>query len=159
MAVDASVAHVLGRLDVLRLRVAAVVAARRAVDTAPDDPFLGLYLSDEKIDHILRNDRVWVGADVAADRLSAVEAAADAASAGDELRLRDLAERFGLDGVDVEILLAAMAPDVDDRFERYYGYLNDDVTRRRVSVGLALGLAAVDAVDPAGRRRFEAGSP
>ena len=24
-----------------------------------------------------------------------------------------------------------MAPDVDDRFERYYGYLNDDVTRRR----------------------------
>ena len=80
MALDASVAHVLGRLDVLRLRVAAVVAARRAVDTAPDDPFLGLYLSDEKIDHILRNDRVWVGADVAADRLAAVEAAADAAA-------------------------------------------------------------------------------
>ena len=52
--------------------------------------------------------------------------------------------------LDVDILLAAMAPDVDDRFERYYGYLNDDVTRRRVSVGLALGLAGVDAVE---RRR------
>ena len=61
--------------------------------------------------------------------------------AGAALRLRALADRFGLDDLDVELLLTAMAPDVDDRFERYYGYLNDDVTRRRVSVGLALGLA------------------
>ena len=159
MPLDASVDHVLGRVDVLRLRVAAVVAARRAVDAAPDDPFLGLYLSDDKIDEILRNDRVWVAADVAADRRAAVEAAADAAAgAGAGLRLRQLADRFGLDDVDVDVLLAAMAPDIDDRFERYYGYLNDDVTRRRVSVGLALGLAALHAADSVGRRRFDAGS-
>jgi len=156
---DASVDHVLGRVDVLRLRVAAVVAARRAVDAAPDDPFLGLYLSDDKIDDILRNDRVWVAADVAADRRAAVEGAADvAAAAGAGLRLRRLADRFGLDDVDADVLLAAMAPDIDDRFERYYGYLNDDVTRRRVSVGLALGLAALHAADSVGRRRFDAGS-
>jgi SpoVK/Ycf46/Vps4 family AAA+-type ATPase len=130
------------------------------VDAAPDDPFLGLYLSDEKIDDILRNDRVWVAGDVAADRRAAVEAAADAAlGRGDTLRLRALADRFALDELDIGILLAAMAPDIDDRFERYYGYLNDDVTRRRVSVGLALGLAAVDAADTVGRRRFDAGGP
>ena len=77
----------LGRLDVLRLRVAAVVAARRAVDTSPDDPFLGLYLSDERIDELLRNDRVWVDADVAAEQAAAVERDADAAAAdGAELR-------------------------------------------------------------------------
>ena len=63
------------------------------------------------------------------------------------LRLRVLAARFDLDDLDVELLLAAMAPDVDDRFERYYGYLNDDVTRRRVSVGLALGLAGIAGVE------------
>jgi Winged helix domain, variant/ATPase family associated with various cellular activities (AAA) len=155
---DASMVHVLGRLDVVRLRVAAVVAARRAVDAAPDDPFLGLYLSDDRIDDILRNDRVWVDAAVAGDQLEAVEARADIAAAdGAELRLRALAERFGLDELDVEILLTAMAPDVDDRFERYYGYLNDDVTRRRVSVGLALGLAGVHAAEAVGRARFEAG--
>ena len=134
-------------------RVAAVVAARRAVDASPDDPFLGLYLSDDKIDDLLRNDRVWVADDVAADRRAAVEAAADAAAAaGAVLRLRALADRFDLDDLDVEMLLAAMAPDVDDRFERYYGYLNDDVTRRRVSVGLALGLAGVAAPSALGRR-------
>jgi hypothetical protein len=157
---DPSVAHLLGRLDVLRLRVAAVVAARRAVDSAPDDPFLGLYLSDERIDEILRNDRVWVAPDVASDRRSAVEAAAAAAASGGAvLRLRDLARRFELDDLDVELLLAALAPDVDDRFERYYGYLNDDVTRRRASVGLALGLAGVDASSRLGRRRLDLGQP
>jgi ATPase family associated with various cellular activities (AAA) len=155
---DASVVHVLGRLDVVRLRVAAVVGARRAVDAAPDDPFLGLYLSDDRIDDILRNDRVWVDAAVAGDQLQAMEAMADAAAAaGSELRLRALVDRFGLDALDVEILLTAMAPDVDDRFERYYGYLNDDVTRRRVSVGLALGLAGVHAAEAVGRARFEPG--
>ena len=50
-----------------------------------------------------------------------------------------------------------MAPDIDDRFERYYGYLNDDVTRRRVSVGLALGLCGVAAASAVNRRRVEPG--
>ena len=68
-----------------------------------------------------------------------------------------LAARFDLDDLDVELLLTAIAPDVDDRFERYYGYLNDDVTRRRASVGLALGLAGVAAASAAGRDRFEPG--
>jgi SpoVK/Ycf46/Vps4 family AAA+-type ATPase len=160
VSIDASVVHLLGRLDVVRLRVAAVVAARRAVDSAPDDPFLGLYLSDDRIDEILRNDRVWVDPTVAAERLHAVEAAADAATAaGSRLRLRTLVERFALDELDVEILLTAVAPDVDDRFERYYGYLNDDVTRRRVSVGLALGLTGIHAAEAVGRARFEPGGP
>ena len=36
-------------------------------------------------------------------------------------------------------------PDLDCRFEKLYGYLNDDVTRRRASIGLALELAGVAA--------------
>ena len=42
--------------------------------------------------------------------------------------------------LDVELLLVALAPDLDPRFERLYGYLHDDVSRRRASVGLALEL-------------------
>ena len=40
-------------------------------------------------------------------------------------------------------------PDLDARFELLYGYLHDDVTRRRASIGLALELAAPS---PAPRR-------
>ena len=40
-----------------------------------------------------------------------------------------------------ELLLVALAPDLDQRFERLYAYLHDDVSRRRASAGLALELA------------------
>jgi ATPase family associated with various cellular activities (AAA) len=153
---EPSVAHLLGRIDVVRMRVAAVVAARRAVDGSGEDPFLGLYLSDDKIDALLRDERVWVADDVAAERRRDIETAADEAAAGGApLRLRELAGRFHLDELDVELLLTAIAPDVDDRFERYYGYLNDDVTRRRVSIGLALGLTGMVASGAVGRDRFD----
>ena len=59
------------------------------------------------------------------------------------LRLRDLAATFGLDPVDVDLLLVGIAADVDPRFESFFGYLNDDVSRRRPSVAVALELAGV----------------
>ena len=55
------------------------------------------------------------------------------------LRLRRLARDAGLTPLDVELLLIALLPDLDTRFERLYGYLNDDVTRRRASVGAGPG--------------------
>ena len=57
------------------------------------------------------------------------------------LRLRRLTRDAGLTPLDVELLLVSLLPDLDTRFERLYGYLNDDVTRRRASVALALELA------------------
>ncbi len=74
-------------------------------------------------------------------------------------RLRPLAERAGLTGVDVELLLVALAPDLDSRFEQFYGYLNDDVTRRRATAGLALRLCGIPEASAAGRARLDADSP
>ena len=68
------------------------------------------------------------------------------------LRLRDLGATFGLDAVDVDLLLVALAADVDPRFEPFFGYLNDDVSRRRPSVAVALELCGVP-LSSAGRLR------
>ncbi len=57
--------------------------------------------------------------------------------------MRALAATAGLTALDVSLLLVALAPDVDSRFEQFYGYLNDDVTRRRATVGLALRLCGL----------------
>lgn len=65
---------------------------------------------------------------------------------------------FGLDDFDLEVLLIALAPDLDARFERLYAYLNDDVTRRRPTVGLALELLGADPFLADARRRFQDGS-
>ena len=67
------------------------------------------------------------------------------------IRLRALAQRAGLDELDVDLLLVALAPDLDSRFERLYGYLNDDVTRRRATIGLSLELCGASAWSAAAR--------
>ncbi|MFE7745538.1 ATP-binding protein [Nocardia sp. NPDC057455] len=156
----ASLRHLLARLAVIEARVRRAVAQRRADDPQPDDPFRGLYLSDDAVDRLLNSAREPLAADPLESRRAAeAEAAAAAArSAGERVRLAWVIEEFGLDGLDAEILLVALAPDVDARFEWLYGYLNDDVTRRRATVGLALSLCGVPAAAAAGRARFSAES-
>ncbi|MFP2900077.1 ATP-binding protein, partial [Corallococcus sp. 4LFB] len=59
---------------------------------------------------------------------------------GVELRLETLARRCGLGRFDVDVLLLCLAPEVDLRYERAFAWLQDDVTRRRPTVDLVLGL-------------------
>jgi len=155
-----SLAHLLGRLAVVEERVRRAVAARRELDVQPDDPFRGLYLSEEAVGRVLAGRLVPAAPDPVADaHLAAVEEAADADARGGTLvRLRELARDFGLDALDVELLLVALAPDLDSRFEQLYGYLNDDVTRRRAAVGMALRLCGLPEA-AAGRGRLLGQAP
>jgi SpoVK/Ycf46/Vps4 family AAA+-type ATPase len=59
---------------------------------------------------------------------------------GVELRLENLAARFGLGDLERDALLVCLAPELDLRYERLYAYLQDDVTRKRPTVDLALSL-------------------
>ncbi len=153
------IAHLAARITLVEQRVQTLIAHRRADDPAPDDPFRGLYLNDDTVDWLLRR-----GDDQSPERdpdeLAAVEAAADAAEAdGATLRLRSLARAAGLTDVDVELLVIALMPDLDSRFERLYGYLNDDVTRRRATVGLAFEIIGISPAAAAARARIAATAP
>ncbi|WKV76216.1 ATP-binding protein [Streptomyces sp. PCS3-D2] len=117
------------RLRLVEERVRQSVELRRAVDPDPDDPFRGQYLTPEAAVRILDEER---GPGLP------VPAPVDPPPSGSPLGI--LVARFGLDPLDVDLLLVALAPDLDARFERLYGYLNDDLTRRRPTVGLALDL-------------------
>lgn len=145
---DPSLVHLFSRLIVVEARVRTAVERRRASDPDPGDRFRGLYITDAQVDTLLdQPPRVDAGPRSAADAaIARIEAQADAdEAAGADLRLRRLARSFGLDAVDVEILLVALAPDLEPRFERLYAYLHDDVSRRRASAGLALELAGGEA--------------
>ncbi|HSO93025.1 MAG TPA: ATP-binding protein, partial [Candidatus Dormibacteraeota bacterium] len=50
---DASLAHVLGRLELIEARVRAAVARRKAVDPDIDDRFRGLYVSPAHVERLL----------------------------------------------------------------------------------------------------------
>ena len=158
---DASLAYVLGRLGLVEARVRAAVARRRASDPEADDRFRGLYISQAHVDRLLggRNEPVAPDAEAQQQR-DEIEAAADAAERqGADLRLRRLMRSFGLNEIDIELLLITMAPDVDARFERLYGFLQDDVSRRRASIGLGIELSGLASGNSYARNRLAAGAP
>ncbi|MFI6644223.1 AAA family ATPase [Streptomyces sp. NPDC050504] len=140
---------VLESVVALRARVAALVEARSAGDPTAGDPLRGLYISDETARRVAaepvrtapHGDGVPLPGTGGADRLAA------------------LARTFGLTALDAHVLVAALAPDVDRGFEALYGYLNDDVGRRRATVALALDLAGTGPFDPAARDRFHPAAP
>src|SRR2546427_1487004 len=158
---DPSLIHVLRRLELIEARVRAAVARRRATDPETDDRFRGLYISQSHVDRLLAEKSAPAAPDAgAATARDEIETAADAAEReGADLRLRRLARNFRLDEIDIELLLIAMAPDVDARFERLYGYLQDDVSRRRASVGLGLELCGLPSSGAYARSRLAAGAP
>jgi winged helix domain-containing protein/ATPase family protein associated with various cellular activities (AAA) len=157
----ASLTHVLGRLGLIEARVRAAVARRRANDPETDDRFRGLYISQAHVDRLLLDVPAPTSPDAgAAKAREEIESTADnAESAGADLRLRRLARTFHLSDIDVELLLIAMAPDIDARFERLYGYLQDDVSRRRASIGLGLELCGLPSSSAYARSRLAPGAP
>ncbi|PZS25820.1 MAG: ATPase, partial [Pseudonocardiales bacterium] len=158
MSGAASLEHLLGRAAVVEDRIRALVAERRADDPQPDDPFRGLYLTDEAVDRILALGARTATPAADGPRLAACERRADAAqSAGERLRLRELAATFALAPLDVELLLIALACDLDARFEQLFGYLNDDVTRRRPSTAVALALCGEPLSSASARARLSDG--
>jgi hypothetical protein len=133
------------RLSRLRERVALLVEYRSATDPTAADPLRGLYLSEDAVRHLLEP----AGQDPAPENW--------APERGDRLDL--LAGRLGLTELDVRILLIALAPDLDRTFEPLYGYLNDDVSRRRATTGLALDLCGLPAHRAEARARFHPSAP
>ena len=127
------------RLSSLGECVRASVARRRSIDPNPDDPFRGMYVSDDHVDELLD------GPARAIDQLARHPI-------DPTTRTGRLAARFGLDELDIGLLTVAIAPDLDERFERLYGYLHDDITRRRASPGLALELCGRSPADTHARR-------
>ncbi|MFI8460246.1 ATP-binding protein [Kitasatospora sp. NPDC085464] len=141
--------HLWARLHRIEQRIRTAVRERRADDPDPDDPYRGQYLSPEAVERILAASGAALrGGDAPEDRPAPPPGS----------RLARLCAAFGLLPVDLELLLVALAPDLDTRFEQFYGYLNDDLTRRRPTVGLALELCGLSGAG-AGRFRFAARAP
>ncbi|MDI7277512.1 MAG: hypothetical protein QME94_16155, partial [Anaerolineae bacterium] len=142
----------LARIDVLIRRE---VRRWQIAGQDPADSFRGLYVSDEQAAALLSRPfgASW-GHTVAlspeeAEAFASLEAACrrqveavfeEAQASGQVLPLQHLGLAFGLERFDLEALLLCLAPALDLRYERLYGYLQDDVTRRRPSVSLILDL-------------------
>ena len=152
---DLSLRHLeaeVARIDVLIRRE---VRRWQLAGQDPGDAFRGLYVSDAEADMLLgrpfgaswgqmaalepEEAQAYADANLRAARQVSLVAEA-ARSQGQILRLEHLCSVFGLDRFDRDALLIGLAVNLDLRYERLYGYLQDDVTRKRPTVNLVLNL-------------------
>jgi hypothetical protein len=141
----------LARLD---RRIETAVAAMQAAHgaEAAADPYRGLYVSHDEAGLLA----------VRAPGAPAEYAGAfpEAAWEDDGSRWAYLCRAAGLTPLDAGVLLVALAPELDLKYERLYAYLQDDVSRRRPTLDLALGLLCNDWEERvAGRARLAASAP
>jgi AAA+ superfamily predicted ATPase len=177
-----TLAHV-ARLDLLIRREVLRLRVERAQHA--DDAFRGLYISEADVDALL--DRSLAASAIlapappadAADptgppnhQPATLSAAMSAVSAqilaleraagerGDLPPLSRLGQFFGLSEFERQVLVVALAAELDLKYERLYAYLQDDVTKKRPTVDLVMRLLcpSLDA-RLAMRRVFEPGAP
>jgi len=105
---DESLGYLLRRVGLVEDRIRALVTHRRTDDPAPDDPFRGLYLTDEVVDQLLAPSREPPEPD-RSGRAAIEDAATLAERDGAVIRLRRLAREAALSDLDVEILVICLA--------------------------------------------------
>jgi hypothetical protein len=142
----------LARLDVYLKRA---VYCWQLAGQDPQDQYRGLYVSDQDsnaalerpagfnwgntISLTIEDQQSFTDAECASQtRLAEIKALA--AQNNEVLRFEELSDLFKLDPIEKDILLVCLAPSLDLRYEKIYGYLQDDVTRRRPTVNLILDL-------------------
>ena len=105
------------------------------------DELRGLYISNQQVDRLLQ-ERLAPGGD--SDPASALCARACELHAvyQEAAPLAATGARLGLSAAELDLVLLALAPELDVRYETLYGYLNNDVARKHVTVDLACRLLA-----------------
>ena len=136
----------LHRLD--RLLDLAVQSMQPALGPGISMPFRGLCIDREQVVRLLSQEP-------GATQFRLVHEFLDenpGASSATDSPLSWLVRSFALSSFEADVLLLALAPEIDLRYEKIYSYLQDDVTRKRPTVELALNLLCCSADEKLERR-------
>jgi hypothetical protein len=166
-----SVEHLMaemGRLDLL-LKRELVIARESTPQDQPDD-MRGLVITENEIEALaVQPDYLrerWRQQERLAPALAQFDErektirseidqrAALSRGAGIPLALPFVAQQFRLLPLEIDLLLVAIAPEIETRYETLYAYLQNDVTRKRPSADLALNLVSRTLRDKLVNRRL-----
>lgn len=151
----ASLAHLQAELARIDITIQRQLRRWQVAGQNPHDAFRGLYISEIEVEGLLARPLGgnWgyqsdltpgeLGAFAQAENQAVRQAALLAEQlgcSGQTPPLYHLMSTFGLDRFELDALLICLAPTLDLRYERLYGYLQDDVTRKWPTVNLVLDL-------------------
>ncbi|MGH3912317.1 MAG: hypothetical protein ACRDTC_02725, partial [Pseudonocardiaceae bacterium] len=170
-----SLRHVLAELARLDLLLRIQVWRLRQCKGTPDDELSAFYIPDAEVDALLDKPvgvPIWAVAPPAVEvpenaveqweqlGIEIAERVTDSVRQGVYLRLPALAELFDLAPFDVDVVVMCLALEIDRCYERFYGYLHDDITRRSPTVDLIINLRCADLESKvAARTRFTPQAP
>ncbi len=144
--------HLLDELSRIDLLMQSYLESLQENFPGAGDELRGLYISEAEIEQIRRNPGFgnWPGIllDIRIEIIKKTAAVKKEINArkkeslkkGTELRLHTLSELFDLDSFEIDILLLGLAPELDLKYEKLYSYLQNDVTKKRPTVDLALAI-------------------
>jgi SpoVK/Ycf46/Vps4 family AAA+-type ATPase len=148
-----SLEHLQEELRRIELLVHLGVLKFRTKGRAAPDDFKNLCITEEEIDAILAGETSCTATtgmessqleslrdQIASLKAKISERKAKSLRDGTSLRLERLKELFNLSPFDVDALLICLAPEIHLKFEKLYAYLQDNLTKKRASVDLVLGL-------------------
>jgi len=134
---------------------------RRQESDLTSQQYRGLFISEEEINDIL-NEKTAPNStkeDTLRQRIQEMNEAISqrvttSLERGMYLSLVYLTQLFHLSPFEIDCLLVALAPEMDLKYEKLYGYLQNDVTRKRPTVDLCLQLFCPTLDEKANARSF-----
>lgn len=151
---SSSLDQILDEMDWIDLIVCHQVERWRKSGKNPD--FLGLYISEEEIDSLLAKKESVISnsAEVNALRQKIEERKRISLQNGVELRLERFRELFQLTVFEVDAVLMALASELDQKYSKLFAYLQDDVTKKKPTIGLVLSFFCKSKQDAINSRAY-----
>jgi hypothetical protein len=136
--------HLRAELSRLDLLIHREILRLRAEYQLSRDEFRGLYISDDQVDSLVARSAEQSGLpDCAALTRRAAELRKNIRSSLPEhFPWARLVREFGLSEIEEDVLLIALAPEIELKYETLYAYLHNDVTRKAADCDLASRLLA-----------------
>ncbi len=151
-----SLEHLLAELRRIETKLRILLMKMRQQNSqATPDKFRGLYISEQDVDSILDTPTAQephgptmrdTSGITALEKMLEQSAAAVALQKevslrnGTRLRLHELQKLFDLSDLDVDTLLVCILPEIDLKYQKVYGYLQDDITKKGPTVDMVLRL-------------------
>jgi ATP-dependent 26S proteasome regulatory subunit len=137
----------LQRLDLLFHRE---ILRLRATYQLSLDEFRGLYISDEQVNQLINRSLNDEGPTAVLDELTAQAEslrAFECSHSCPDSPWQQLVTEFSLSSIEQDILLLAVAPEMDLKYETLLAYLNNDITRKWPTFDLAIRVCTATAAD------------
>ncbi|MEC4675488.1 MAG: ATP-binding protein [Nitrospirota bacterium] len=166
LSYDDSIDHLYDELGLLNLRLLRELRIRKKLNHETQDATKGFFVTEEEVLSILQSSAGMESMKMNAPEIDSIgrtveevssEIAAKISNTGSNAEffpLVRLSRIFGLTPFELGALIIAIAPEIDRRYERIYGYFNDDITKKAPSVDLVFDLLCPDTRDKMAAWRF-----